>query len=92
MCDKFSIFLFPFAFIRFYSLLGRLRRQWPGIHCRQQAVPWAQIRARLIDADERRIRPPADRRNGPFGRYGFYQSHLHIYLSYGKKRREDFFM
>jgi hypothetical protein len=27
-CDKLCIFLFPFAFIRFYSLLRSLRHQW----------------------------------------------------------------
>jgi hypothetical protein len=78
MCDKLFIFLFPFAFIRFYSVL----RSRPQIDTNEQ-----DQEQEAPDGGQR-----ADPREGPFGRYGFCASHTGIYLSDAEQRCEDFFM
>jgi hypothetical protein len=75
-CAFFYFHSLLFAFIRFWTSKSKIR-----ITSKRSCIP-----------EERKSRPPADRREGPFGLYGFYASHTGIYLSDAEQRREDFFM
>jgi hypothetical protein len=76
-CPFFYFHSLLFAFIRFCAACDINGHELvaAGSLCDTYGCKSGHDEATLIDADERKIRPPADRREGPFGLYGFCASH-----------------